>query len=289
MDMEILITATAKMRKIASLLFILTSFFCITSCEKDAKVRLPEIPSRLVIVSFLSPQDTLLRVEVTQSEPLYNNAKKNKYKPVENAFVTISSQLGSGTFVYDPVSEYYVLDSALLKIREGIVYTISVSTPDGKSASASTRIPSANTSLVFEQNPDSTLKIKWTDPAETEDYYRLFWQSSSYYLFEGYNQNGNFSDTIYTKYVTAEWYPDTESKNGVLSSSVQFYYNFLYEPDTYIYLLHVSKEYYDYHTRLQLALNSGTNPFSEPVPMYSNINNGYGIFAGYNSYRVNAP
>jgi hypothetical protein len=39
---------------------------------------------------------------------------------------------------------------------------------------------------------------------------------------------------------------------------------------------HVSKEYYMFHTKLQSAADSGNDPFSEPVLMYTNIT-GYKI------------
>ena len=32
-------------------------------------------------------------------------------------------------------------------------------------------------------------------------------------------------------------------------------------------------------------MNAKGNPFVEPVQVYENITNGYGIFAGYSSYK----
>jgi len=48
-------------------------------------------------------------------------------------------------------------------------------------------------------------------------------------------------------------------------------------------LWHVSKELYDFQTSLRKFNQASNNPFAEPVPVYSNIKNGLGIFASYNS------
>ena len=47
-----------------------------------------------------------------------------------------------------------------------------------------------------------------------------------------------------------------------------------------IYLHNISKSYYYYRTSLELYQNTSGNPFAQPVQVYSNIENGFGIFAG---------
>ncbi len=48
-------------------------------------------------------------------------------------------------------------------------------------------------------------------------------------------------------------------------------------------LSNISKAYYDYTRTMELKLYRGNDPFAEPVLIYENIENGLGIFAGYNS------
>lgn len=43
----------------------------------------------------------------------------------------------------------------------------------------------------------------------------------------------------------------------------------------------VSPAYYNYKETLAPQSSINNNPFAEPVSVYSNIRNGYGIFAGY--------
>ncbi len=272
------------------IIFILLfgSFLLISSCrKKDSTVKLPEVPSKLVIVSFISPQDSLIKVSVTLSQPLYNNAASNQYNSVTDAEVIISSSIGSASLVYNAVLKSYVVDSTLLKIREGISYVVSVKTPDGKRANATTSIPSVNKTISYSFNADSTkLRCAWLDQAGSIDFYRLFLQNSSYFLFEGHNnQSGDFSDTIKVNYATTEWALDKDQDGEVLKKAMDFSPLHIEGQSYYLFLLHVSKEYYDYGIKLLVAQNTG-NPFAEPVPMYSNVNGGFGIFAGCNSFKV---
>ena len=47
----------------------------------------------------------------------------------------------------------------------------------------------------------------------------------------------------------------------------------------------VSENYYKHYTSLALQKESKDRPFAEPVSVFSNIENGLGIFAGYSTYR----
>lgn len=53
-----------------------------------------------------------------------------------------------------------------------------------------------------------------------------------------------------------------------------------------IVLLSLNQEYYKYNTTLNLQHWNDGNPFAEPVNVYNNIENGFGIFAGYSSDEV---
>ena len=47
-----------------------------------------------------------------------------------------------------------------------------------------------------------------------------------------------------------------------------------------IYLHNISRSYYYYRISLELYQNASGNPFAQPVQVYSNIENGFGVFAG---------
>lgn len=52
-----------------------------------------------------------------------------------------------------------------------------------------------------------------------------------------------------------------------------------YQPSYKVYLSKITESYYNYISTLNLYNQTGNNPFSEPVQVYSNITNGLGIFA----------
>ena len=51
--------------------------------------------------------------------------------------------------------------------------------------------------------------------------------------------------------------------------------------DLNILLLSVSEQYYKYVTSVIEQQNNNDDYYAEPTKVYNNINNGYGIFAGY--------
>ncbi len=70
-------------------------------------------------------------------------------------------------------------------------------------------------------------------------------------------------------------YPSNpKSENGII-----------YERNT-IHIQKLSKDLYTYLKYIKLHNHYRDNPFSEPVPVYSNVKNGTGIFAGFNDNTV---
>ena len=62
-------------------------------------------------------------------------------------------------------------------------------------------------------------------------------------------------------------------------------YKMIFERQT-IHIQKLSKDLYNYLKYLKLYNHYHDNPFSEPVPVYSNVKNGTGIFAGFNDNAV---
>ena len=57
--------------------------------------------------------------------------------------------------------------------------------------------------------------------------------------------------------------------------------NIEYFPAIIVTLRTVSEDFYNYKITGSLHDNSSDNPFAQPVNVYKNIDNGFGIFAGY--------
>ena len=249
------------------------------SCVKDADVKIPAVEKKLVVVSFISPQDSLIKVAISLTQPIYNT--KPSTDVINNADVRISSILGSYKLLFNPIEQKYIIDSSQLKIRAGITYTIEVNTPDGKNASGSTTIPDLNTTLIAKierivsTKYTHTLHCIWLDNYGSEDYYKLAVQYPHYT-----DSLGNYYDETAYNLVS-----DKNYDGQTLTSNVNFSYDGL--TDLYGYLLHLSQEYYLYQEKLDLSINS-SGPFSEPVQLFTNINGGLGVFAGFNQFKIKA-
>ncbi len=91
------------------------------------------------------------------------------------------------------------------------------------------------------------------------------------------------------------YYPDSFTAfNGYLLNDDEFNgqtkefnfdiqeYNVEFESFYYVVveLMHISEEYYNYYNAIEKQRRSQTDIFSEPAQLYSNIENGLGIFAG---------
>ena len=77
-----------------------------------------------------------------------------------------------------------------------------------------------------------------------------------------------------------------KAKTFSLDIDLSNLYNYNNEPiKFYISLYSISKDYYLYAVTSQAQQNTNGSPFSEPVMVYNNIKNGYGIFAGGYVYR----
>ncbi len=52
------------------------------------------------------------------------------------------------------------------------------------------------------------------------------------------------------------------------------------------YLLHTDRYYYEYHRSVIRSTRAQDNPFAEPVLVYSNIQDGLGVFAAFDRQTV---
>ncbi len=65
------------MKNIFLFLCIIVNSLTFVSCERDATVELPDTEPKPVLVCFISPQDSMIRVTLTNSRPIYSSQKSN--------------------------------------------------------------------------------------------------------------------------------------------------------------------------------------------------------------------
>ena len=271
---------------ISTILIVSLLFF--SACEKPISgVKLPHIPERLVITSFISPQDTMIRVKVFHSFPLGKTRSNDDNGEVLNATVLLSNDIKEVSLLYDINELSYVIDTDLFPVEAGKTYYLKVSTPDGKKVSANCTVPlfkneSQDIAEVINSGipPNNVsmneykIKINFKDIAGEKNTYRV------YGFYEVDNSGSQFDNEIIFK---DNIYINDQGLDGNLFTiRGSFFKPENTEARITLQLINSDMPYYLYHTSLQ-KYNSDDNPFSEPTLIYVNIEGGLGIFCAYNS------
>ncbi|MEO5642173.1 MAG: DUF4249 domain-containing protein [Bacteroidia bacterium] len=271
---------------------LLTSLF--SSCEKDAGIALPETPPKLVLVSFITPQDTILSVTVKRSQPIFESYSVNTSSAVTDATVIMAGSSGSVQLVYNLQRECYEIASTVLPVIAGNSYTLTVTTPRGESVKAETTVPyhsgvagfsvtmtdSASNDMGFIQI-STDFNYSMTDYAGEENRYRFF---SAVVLLDTLT-----NDTTDFRYMNQLFTDNNKDGQQIQSSLHGDWAN--YDPANTqkvigydCWMFNVNKDYYNYHNSLYNY--SGDDPFSEPTIIYTNVDGGLGVFAAANGSKI---
>jgi len=301
---------------------ILFFAFTLSACESLVTTlpegKLPKTESRLVVQSFISPQATAITVVVTESAPLFaeTNGRQNV---VKNALVKLSDGSGQITIPFDSLSNLYTIAKERFPIVAGKTYSLTVS--DGKrNVNASCKVPVGlapvksyvlDTTLQsngFSTDTILTLRVKWQDIASEVNYYRVRASLNVEYSIQEL-KSGTLTERRVRNRVNFRW-DDTIGRNDFQSDlnldgtiftsplgkvtlqSVSQYFDPKTNNTRTFYprnkIINITMEvsnsdenYYKYHRSLETSGND--NPFTEPSLVYTNINNGLGCFAAYNT------
>jgi hypothetical protein len=251
-------------------------------------VNLPKSKPKLVIGCFISPQDTILKATVTNNFPIGSVVTGNGL--VKDASVILSDGNSSINLNYTDSSESYTVPANLFMITPGKTYYLTITTPSGLTAKAQCTIPpTKNTSLDFsiDSVPSNYyggyyhIKPTWTDILGETNYYRIYAELENrdvYYSYVYYNSfysNNGDLDVI------------TDSNNDGQKMSIKYlecyYSHYGYKSTINTYLLTIDKNYYEFERTSQ---SYADDPFSDPVNIYTNIEGGLGVFAGYQIYKL---
>ncbi|MBK0404832.1 DUF4249 domain-containing protein [Adhaeribacter sp. BT258] len=283
-------------------------FSGMASCEMVVDIDLPPHESKLVVNCLLTP-DSLVTVRVYKTlGPL----DRKESVAVSNAKVVLlenSVVVDTLPFFSNPYESYYRSKHFTPQANKN--YTLIVKAPGFPDAQASCTIPgkvpiqkaSIRDSAGLDDGGQyfSRLLITFQDPGHVQNFYNVSGQQLySYYTSDPGGPNPQVAYYKYPIYFFSDL-NDVEDggENGMLLKdnlfngrqyelSLNFYppygNNGSGQKDTMLLAFKtVSPEYHEYYRKLQLHLyNQGGDIFSgEPVVMPSNIQNGYGIFAGY--------
>ena len=285
-------------------LVIITISLLIISCEKIIDIDIEDKDKKIVVNGILST-DSLVKVNISKSLSILddkdvhfiNDAIVTLYE--NDNFIEQLSSLDKG--YYSTISFKPTLEKR---------YKVTVEASGLKSVNAENTIPNTikinkidtTTTQLSDETGYSEEKlecsINFTDPQNENNYYYVFAKA---YIPTNYD---NFGNPI--SYELTNIFFESDDKiiestinygdgivfsdkliNGDTYSLKIFISKYNFEQDTnkvYFYLNSVSKDFYLYAVSYEKHINAIYDPFVEPVQVYENINNGYGIFTGYSSF-----
>lgn len=271
-----------QLRKCSTLLVFGLLFF--VGCEMIVEVDLPEHEPVLVVNSFFSPENPWV-IRVNHSLGILDS---NQIEPVKNAKVELEVS-GSQTYLLSRNSNGYYYNNAIPLPQVGKNYRVIVSAPGYEAVQGESHVPvavqidSVKSRRLLNTSGDIELEItiNFKDPVEIENYYQIAVRRvdgpglySGYLEFESddlvFNRDGG---TVFT---------DDLFNGNSYGLKITLYSHQVHGADVRVDFMTTTEEYYKYIKSYRQYEDHDENPFAEPVFVYNNVENGLGIFAGFN-------
>lgn len=272
------------------------SFF---SCKKEVSPP-PQYPDKVVVSCFISPDDTDIEATLSLSKAKYGVIVPENTVG-SNATVTIQNNNGAVLqLLWNNAKQKYSIAATPNFLQEGQTYRLDVEVPNYGSVTAYTSIPEkiTNASLDFVSNQmgvrastnlesyfESYLKLKVPSALKDNGYYVFYAKREFKDVDVLVNGVAGVADVV--GYSTSYLQENSTSIDRVLSVKIaRVLTDGEYKNPQAVklsgYFVSCSKDYYRYYQTTVMKKPYDESPFSSPVVIYSNIEGGYGIFAGYN-------
>ncbi len=306
------------MKRLVKYLVVALFIIMQVGCETVVDIELPERDSQLTLNCLFNSSENM-KVTVHASK---GTLEAGELEVVRNATVTVTGTDGTietvKTTIFDPknFAEYYTFS---FLPKSGVNYTITASAPGFKNVQSIGSIPEAteiiavDTATVINKGfEEGQINITFRDPAEKGNSYEFKFYALVYnidtmdgqFVFEPITQelyayfsdvNDFFGGDGNELLVTDELFNGREYTQRV---NYDFQLPYLesdtfdtagFEPALFLsaYLITemrtLSEDYFLFQSTYNKYLFSSGDPFAQPVQVYGNIENGFGIFAGYNS------
>ena len=299
-------------------IIIFIAIVLLFSCETIVELDMPEHQPVMVLNSALEA-DSLCFVYLTHSRGAF---EQDTIQSIKNANVTLMQQGSSIEMMLDSVVlnldnplYYYSYNNPL---KSGCQYSIEVTHPDYNSVSSNTRIPQDINLINYDIITDTTatynttLTLNFIDNIDEENYYSIRLLSTESIAYSDYEDWDYENWYHWDKNYALELYSNDPSlsQGGIpwdgyaFSGTTAFFNDDLFDGEhkelvldlnynlnnlaigdsLFLEFSSFSKEAYNYINSIVRSRNSFVSPFgTEPVSIYSNIENGIGAFIGANT------
>ncbi|NJO88357.1 MAG: DUF4249 domain-containing protein [Chloroflexia bacterium] len=290
--------------KYINILIISVLFF--TSCEKTIYIKIEDQGRKLVVNSIFASDDSV-HIQLLESKYIMDGTYQ--YFPVEDASISLFENQTEVETVSQNEFGNYLFSS---KLTEAQQYSIVVNSTLHGTATAQSYLPdeskidkieyqlklSGESEYKYIEN--AKFKVEFTDVANTENFYQI----RAYTKYEepiidpntneiiglisrkNFIQIGSEDPSVYDELyeIPGIFFSDElfDGQQHTISFETD-YFNYNNDTQTiyFIQLNSLSKDLYNYYRSYSQYEETKDNPFAEPVKVYNNIENGFGIFGGY--------
>ena len=284
-------------------------------CETIVDIEIPVEPPKLVVNSTLHPEG-YFKVNVTQSRHILAS---DNYLIVPGARVEVYEDGNLLTVLPDSANGNYI--SATYKPQPGKTYELRVSKAGFVAAYAAVTVPAATARVMsvaldtIELNdygfaiPYLRFNVAIDDDGQTENFYQItvFREAYSYEMDYTTTPPTKLDSTLYIEKLYIEsrdpGLEDYQDYGKAILFSDKLFNGQLYEmkvlsqiyhedapdaypPKYYVVVANTSESYYLYELSAKLQYWNEGDPFAQPVIVYNNITNGYGILGAYNETTI---
>ena len=287
-------------------LFLILSALTLSNCTKEIEFDAQDIAPRIVVNSLFT-NDSIWSAHISRSVGVLETTS---YTTIDNASVNIFDDNTNLVTTLTHQGDGLYTSPTGVSPQPNQSYTLEASASGYESVNATNSIPSAvpiyQLDTVTSTNNDGETILEATitfqDPPNISNYYMLEvfvtgmyydeWEQDSIEIREPLQIScddinvetvnrfnfGGFENTYLYLMLKDQ---NFDGENYSLTFSVINYAE-LKEMDLFgeIRLVNTSEEYFNYLKSFNMYQRTINNPFATPVQVYSNVNNGMGIFAG---------
>lgn len=260
-----------------------------SACETVVDVDLPPFKPSLVANSLFNP-DSAWTVSLFKSR---SRLDTSPYPAVTNATVQIMNG-GDMVASLTHVGEGFYRAPVDNTPQVGEVYSLKASAPGFEEIQAFGFVPSpvsiSSVDIDINRYPYE-FSVDFSDPVGTKNYYQIMafspnqpeggrliplWLESDDLIFQDLGGIDGRRALFEDSFISGKSYSLKIRAYPLDSDPMR---------QIYVVLQSVSEAYFNYKKTADSQLNNGDNPFSTPVQVFNNIENGLGIFAGYSQSK----
>ncbi len=275
-------------------------FLLFLSCELIVDVDVPFEKKQITVNSFFNP-DSLWTIQLNLNRHVLD---EQPFEMPDGAHAVIYQDDQPSDTLISIGNGQYQSDNGKPDVDKN--YSIRISHPNHGELRAHSSVPSPAQIISAEMyasgSQNTTIKVKLQDAPAEDNFYELFADLEQEYY---QNQSQTIIVSEHRLQLTSED-PAIQNDNEPYSNTVIFkdiLFNgkeveLTFKVDAYnianfgvinITLRTLSEDGYNYLRTARLQENTSGDPFAQPVNVYNNIQNGFGIFAGYStSFYTNA-